>query len=91
MRVGSYLTMPDPAPASSRPNPSDGAGVVLDVIDTAGSDGADMDMLQRKTGFDEPYLRQVLSSLQSNGMAVISGARYQLTGLGAKARYIVAR
>ena len=89
--VGSYLVggqVQTVKPA----NPSDGAGPVLDAIDGAGPDGAEIGELARVTDYDDTFLYQVLRELQGNGMATkTANGRYQLTELGVKARYLVAR
>ncbi len=89
--VGSYL-MTGQAQSATPPNPSDGAAPVLDAIDAAGPDGADVEELIKRTGYDAHFLEIVLRDLGKNGMTSMTGQnRYHLTDFGAKARYIVAR
>jgi hypothetical protein len=91
MAVGSYLITGQTGPRT-QPNPSDGAGPVLDAIDSAGPEGADFSFLLSSTGFDQGFLGSVLRVLQVNGMTTTTAdQRYHLTDLGGKARYLVAR
>jgi len=89
--VGSYL-MTGQTKTATPPTPSDGAGPVLDSIDAAGPNGADIPFICQLTGYDADFAESVLRDLEKNGMtATGSDMRYRLTDLGSKARYIVAR
>ncbi len=93
--------VPDPAPEPSsakiKPaahflaNPLDGAGPVLDAIESAGPIGADIAWLQKYTGYDPSFLQDVIDILQKNAMTTMYGDKYVLTETGGKARYLVSR
>ena len=89
--VGSYLLTGQNQPANA-PNPEDAAGPVLDAIEAAGPDGADLGALAKRTGYDGNFLQAALLSLEKNGLAQKNQVdRYELTDFGAKARFLVPR